>query len=70
MADPRANDAKGDDRVPEMLDRLDRLERAVAELAEATLLVARAGPAHFEEARAHAHKAKGLVPKWSPSDRR
>jgi len=70
MSDPQANDAGKDDRVPELFDRLDRLERAVAELVEATLLIARAGPAHFEDARAHAHKAKGLVPKRPPSDRR
>lgn len=48
---------------PEALEaRLARLERAVAELAEAVLLAVRTGPAHYEDARRHAQQAKGHLP--------
>lgn len=58
MIDP--TDSDDTERVSE---RLDRLERAIAELTEAVLLVTRNGPAHFEEARTHAHRAKDLLPR-------
>lgn len=48
---------------PQLAARIDRVERALAELTEAVLLAVRNGPAHYEQARSHAHTAKGLLPR-------
>ena len=48
---------------PDVAERLERVERALTELTDAILLITRSGPAHFEDAREAAQRAKSLLPR-------